>query len=253
MQSVSVEASNATAGVKPSFDNTNSPLRKLSRSATGALSTAQMMTQPVARSSIIAFRVLKSPSNLQNTVKTFLTLALYLIVSVSVMMALEPTWTTIDASYFAMMTMSTVGCARPRSRQACNAFVGSFRGRRVRVLCFRSRRSTRTCADGDISPSNTGARVMTAFMILFGVVFVFSAVAGVISQLTGPFTKRGRELLERAFPQIGVDLDGSGDFDFYQPRHPVLYYSKKHAPHLIFGTQTNGHPCTACAPVPTAT
>ena len=73
-------------------------------------------------------------------------------------------------------------------------------------------------------------------MILFGVVFVFSAVAGVISQITGPLTKRGRDLLESCFPQTGVDLDGSGEVDFYKPRHPVLYYSKKCVPHTTIGT-----------------
>lgn len=86
---------------------------------------------------------------------------------------------------------------------------------------------------GDLSPTKDESRYFAALMILIGVVFIFSAVAGLIVELTAPLTLRGRELLEKIFPQIGVDLDGSGDFDFFEPRHPVIYYSKNLLPSIL--------------------
>ena len=64
---------------------------------------------PPSHDPFSTFRAIE-PSALMNSLTTFLILAVYLLVSVTLMMALEPTWTAIDASYFAMMTMSTVGC-----------------------------------------------------------------------------------------------------------------------------------------------
>jgi len=147
------------------------------------------------KNTLVAFRVVKAES-IKSAVKTFIMLAVYLFVSGMVMQALEPDFTHIDAVYFGMATMSTVGY-------------------------------------GDLSPSTDGARVFAVFMIMFGIVFVFASVAGLISEFTAPLTRRGRDLLERAFPRVGVDLDGSGEFDFYQPRHPFLYYSKNLLPSLV--------------------
>ena len=62
------------------------------------------------KSPFIAFRVIKQPT-IVAALKTFVLLTVYLVVSITVMMALEPEWTAIDSAYFAMMTMSTVGCA----------------------------------------------------------------------------------------------------------------------------------------------
>ena len=43
---------------------------------------------------------------------------------------------------------------------------------------------------------------------------------------------QGRELLERAFPQIGIDIEGDGKIDFYKPRPPFIYYVKNLLPSL---------------------
>ena len=68
---------------------------------------------------------------------TLLKLVVYMAVCVPIMMALEPGWSFIDSMYFGMATMSTVGY-------------------------------------GDLSPSSVGSRVFAVFMIIFGIVFVFS-------------------------------------------------------------------------------
>ena len=49
--------------------------------------------------------------NRRAIIAAVLNLIIYLAVSIAVMRALEPSWTTIDAAYFCMATMSTVGCA----------------------------------------------------------------------------------------------------------------------------------------------
>jgi len=108
----------------------------------------------------------------------------------------QQSWTAIDAFYFSMMTMSTVGY-------------------------------------GDISPSNDASRGFTLFMIVIGVVFVFVEVANVVGSLTSPITSKGRALLEKAFPMIPVDLDGDGGVDYYKPRPPLIYYSKNLLPSFM--------------------
>ena len=128
--------------------------------------------------------------------KTALLLGVYLVMGVAAYTSMESDWTAIDAAYFSTMTMSTVGY-------------------------------------GDISPTSTGSRVFTILMIFFGVIFVFSAVANAIGSLTGPMTAYGRKLLERAFPQQGVDIDGDGGIDFYKPRPPPIYYAKNLMPSLL--------------------
>ena len=68
-------------------------------------------------------------------IKAAVLLGFYVLLGCLVYGQLEPDWTTIDAFYFAMMTMSTVGY-------------------------------------GDISPTSDGSRVFTIFMILFGIIVV---------------------------------------------------------------------------------
>ena len=72
-----------------------------------------------------------------------LLLGFYMGLAILVYGTLEPDWTSIDAAYFAMMSMSTVGY-------------------------------------GDISPSNGSSRGFTLFMIFFGIVGVFTRVANAI-------------------------------------------------------------------------
>lgn len=143
----------------------------------------------------VGFRVNRG-GGLKFVLLSFLKIAFYLIISVSVMMQLEPDWTAVDAAYFCMVVMSTVGY-------------------------------------GDLSPTHTSSRIFVVFMIFIGVIFVFSSVAGVITMITSPITTRGRALLERAFPREGVDIEGDGEFDFYKPRPPAVYYTKNLLPSLL--------------------
>ena len=124
----------------------------------------------------------------KTTVRTTVVFTVYLIVSIGILMELEPDWSGIDAAYFTMATLATVGY-------------------------------------GDLAPTSDASRVVTVFMIFFGISIVLSQVAGLISLATAPITNKGRKLLAKAFPPKGVDLDLSGDIDFYQPRHPIVFYT----------------------------
>jgi potassium channel subfamily K len=104
--------------------------------------------------------------------------------------------TGIDAVYFSVATMSTVGY-------------------------------------GDLGPTSSGMRAFTLFMIYFGIVFIFSDVSGVFGQFTAPVTAAGRRFMERLFPQEGVDLTGDGTPDYYKPRPPSIYYSKNLLPSFL--------------------
>jgi len=158
-----------------------------------ALRDADQGTEDPGRHRIVGLRVDRARS-LRQVLKAVLVLLAYLAVSVSVMCVLEA-WTFIDSLYFALVVMSTVGY-------------------------------------GDLSPTSAGARIFVIFMIITGVVFVFSAVAGVITMGTEPFTKRGRQWLEHVFPQIPIDIDGDGVADYMKPRPSIVYYIKNLLPSL---------------------
>ena len=130
--------------------------------------------------------------------KSFSLLAVYMIIGIFTYKELDQDqqWTYIDAAYFSMATMSTVGY-------------------------------------GDISPTPGPARIFTIFMIFFGIIFVFSSVANAIGSITAPITYKGRQIMERLFPQIPVDLDGDGGVDYYKPRPPMIYYSKNLFPSIL--------------------
>ena len=128
-------------------------------------------------------------------VKAFVWLGVYVMLAILVYGKLEPDWTPVDCFYFGMMTMSTVGY-------------------------------------GDLSPSSDGSRGFTIFMIFFGIICVFTAFCDAIGLLTGPVTSKGRDLMEKLFPQVAVDLNGDGGIDYYKPRPPVIYYSKNMLPSL---------------------
>lgn len=105
-------------------------------------------------------------------------------------------WSYIDAAYFSMATMSTVGY-------------------------------------GDIFPSSDASRIFTLLMIFVGIIFVFTEVADLISDFTNPLTRKGRIFLEWLWPQVPLDLDGDGDTDIYVPRHHIIYYSKNLIPSIL--------------------
>lgn len=133
-----------------------------------------------------------------DVLKSLIMLFIYMIIGVFAYHEIEKDqqWTYIDAAYFSMATMSTVGY-------------------------------------GDISPTPGASRGFTIFMIFFGIVFVFSSVANAIGSLTGPITYKGRQFMEYLMPQIPVDLDGDGGVDYYKPRPPLIYYSKNLLPSIL--------------------
>ena len=80
----------------------------------------------------------------------------------------------LDAIYFAVVTMSTVGY-------------------------------------GDISASDdVTSELVTVLFIFFGIVVVFGEVSKVVSDLMAPFFACVRNMLDRRFPQQSIDLDGDG-------------------------------------------
>jgi hypothetical protein len=141
-------------------------------------------------------------------VSSLLLFIAYLIVCIAVFVELEKTgasknpdlpkgWTPIDAAYFTMASVSTVGY-------------------------------------GDLTPG-TGdnfveSKVAAVFAIVIGVIFVFPQVTAVICLITAPITRMGRKLMARAFPERGVDLDASGDVDFLQPHTPFVFYAMNLTP-----------------------
>jgi potassium channel subfamily K len=103
-------------------------------------------------------------------------------------------WTFVDGFYFTMMTMSTVGY-------------------------------------GDISPSNTGMRVFTLFMIFWGIILIWPLI-------TTPFTispaeQRLQRWLSEIFPRETVDIDGNGEEDYTLPRRPAVHYFKQLFPSVL--------------------
>ena len=111
----------------------------------------------------------------------------------------EP-WTLTDIAYFAVVTASTVGY-------------------------------------GDFSPTaSLGPRAFTIFYILWGVVFVFSAFASEVNDITAKGFLAFSGWLEKIFPQKGIDITGDGVPDFHMPRHWVIGYGKHLLGHFLFSS-----------------
>lgn len=71
------------------------------------------------------------------------------------------------------------------------------------MLSIPSHRSPQTVGYGDLAPppGNVGARVFVILMIVIGVLFVFSSVAGVVSMCTSALpTRTHRSTTRRADP-----------------------------------------------------
>mmetsp|Transcript_47493 Transcript_47493/g.117590 ORF Transcript_47493/g.117590 Transcript_47493/m.117590 type:complete len:672 (-) Transcript_47493:56-2071(-) len=99
----------------------------------------------------------------------------------------EP-WTAIDAMYFSVVTMSTVGY-------------------------------------GDLTPSTNASRGFTCFYILVAIGMVFTKVAALISRITTPLFDKCRQLLAKFIPAMRqVVLDGLSPFE--EPAGPVSYYTQ---------------------------
>ena len=113
----------------------------------------------------------------------------YIGIGIAVYTALEP-WSANEAAYFSVVTMSTVGY-------------------------------------GDLSPSTTGSQVFTLFFIFIGIGAVFTQIIALVGGLFGVRIRWSRSVLDRAFPEELVDIDGDGSADFRLPRPPLVHYSKK--------------------------
>uniref|UniRef100_A0A7S4B0P3 Potassium channel domain-containing protein n=1 Tax=Chrysotila carterae TaxID=13221 RepID=A0A7S4B0P3_CHRCT len=114
-------------------------------------------------------------------------------------LAYDQGWTTIDATYFCLVTMSTVGY-------------------------------------GDLVPLTTGNRAFTVVMIFVGIIFVFTTVSSAVGLIMRPISDAGRALMERLFPQRPIDINRNGQPDFMAPRHPVIFYSKNLLPSILLNT-----------------
>ena len=108
-------------------------------------------------------------------------------------------WTLIDAIYFSMATMSTVGY-------------------------------------GDFSPTPGPMRAFVVLMILVGIGVVFPAVAGCVAGLFMPLTAKGRAFLDWIFPPAYLDIDEDGGQDYAVPASVPIYYTKTLLPSLLLTT-----------------
>ena len=71
------------------------------------------------------------------------------------------------------------------------------------------------------------------FYVFVGISFVFSQIIWIVSAVFNVPIRWSRAVLERAFPEELVDIDGDGVADFRLPRHPCVYYSKALAGPLL--------------------
>lgn len=126
----------------------------------------------------------------------FLVLGLYLAGGSVAMKQYELDWTYVDAVYFVMATLSTVGY-------------------------------------GDLSPSTGNARLITLGIMFIGVFMVFPIVATTIGGLVAPITSKGRTLLDRLVPPQTIDIDGDGSKDYPIPGPAFIYYSKRLLPSVL--------------------
>mmetsp|Transcript_140543 Transcript_140543/g.437062 ORF Transcript_140543/g.437062 Transcript_140543/m.437062 type:complete len:412 (-) Transcript_140543:19-1254(-) len=102
-------------------------------------------------------------------------------------------WTFIDALYFSMVTMSTVGF-------------------------------------GDLSPGSDGAKVFTSAYILVGILVVFVQVSAALSGLVNYLESLTMDALRRLCPcrykPKVMDIDGDGKADFELPPCALFYWAR---------------------------
>ena len=82
-------------------------------------------------------------------------------------------WTWVDALYFSMATMSTVGY-------------------------------------GDLAPGSSGSRAFTVVFIIVGVAVVFTSIGSLMNLATEPLFDKARTLLDRLFPPRLIDVTANG-------------------------------------------
>ena len=99
-------------------------------------------------------------------------------------------WSAIDAFYFAVVTMSTVGY-------------------------------------GDYSPSTDGSRLFTIFYLFIGVVCIFSQLTDPVMLVAQPVFDWTRMVMKRLIPDPPpIDVNGNGSADFQPPGNARAYYAK---------------------------
>lgn len=118
-------------------------------------------------------------------------------------------WTVVDALYFSIVTMSTVGY-------------------------------------GDLTPTTTGSKAFTILYIFFGITMVFSqiasACAGTLESMEIVFlkvidifdrTENGMSGRQLGFSGKKVDLSANGVADFVAPPGPVIFWTQRLASWLV--------------------
>lgn len=99
----------------------------------------------------------------------------------------EP-WTAIDALYFSMVTMSTVGF-------------------------------------GDLNPGDSWkARLFTCFFVIIGIAGPFLIISVELGRLLNLLEERFRRLICNSRAKVEVDIDGDGIVDFVEPPSASVYY-----------------------------
>ncbi|CAE7872253.1 TPKA [Symbiodinium microadriaticum] len=105
-------------------------------------------------------------------------------------------WTWLEAMYFAMVTMSTVGF-------------------------------------GDLYPSVWYSQMVTVFFILIGISVVFAQLGNCVTSIIEPTFRFWRSIFERFVPDQYIDISGDNIPAFQVPRTPFIFYSKKLAGPIV--------------------
>ena len=101
----------------------------------------------------------------------------------------EP-WSVVDAIYFSMVTMSTVGY-------------------------------------GDFSPSTWYSQIFTIFYIFIGIVAVFTQLSSAMMIVFMPLFDLTKKVTTFMLPgEDPLDVDGDGTYDFVMPQAAWIYYTK---------------------------
>jgi len=102
-------------------------------------------------------------------------------------------WSFVDALYFSVVTMSTVGY-------------------------------------GDLCPTSVVSQAFTLVFIVVGVIAVFPKVSTFVNVFIGPVLHWMRDVLDQVFPELLVDIDGDGETDYKVPLKAWMYYLKNLLP-----------------------
>jgi hypothetical protein len=106
----------------------------------------------------------------------------------------ECAWSALDALYFSVVVMSTVGY-------------------------------------GDFSPSTPFTQAFTILYIILGIVVVFSSITECMGIILDPFITWMQSLLDRLFPDALIDV-GNGEADCQVPRAWYIHYPKNLLPSI---------------------